>query len=223
MEQTVEYRIALDYNCEVYGDTTIELVRYVPEDDNLYEDERILLYSDSSSEYIKEFKKNFYKNCSNHDYIEELLKKDLMKFENLVDDINNIVKKFNTLKEDIDIDVFRCEVPVNIVNEVSGKISVVVDVSIDNNKSPRVDKIVGIGSTIDINCNNNHKDYILAPKVMIDNFLHELNMIPNIEFMEADVRELESIVTQDIFDIVGDMTSNVSSFRLTINVRYSNK
>ena len=107
MEQTVQYKLALDYNCEIYGDTTIELVRYVPEDDNMYEDERILLYSDSSQEYIKEFKKNFYKNCSNYDYIEELLKKDLMKFSNLVDDINNIIKKFNDLKEDMDIDVFR--------------------------------------------------------------------------------------------------------------------
>lgn len=223
MEQTVQYRIALDYNCEVYGDTAIELVRYVPEDDDLYEDERISLYSDSSSEYIKEFKKNFYKNCSNYEYIEELLKKDLMKFENLVDDINSIIKKFNTLKEDIDVDIFRCEVPVNIVNEVIGSIAVVVDVSIDDNKDPIVDKIVGIGSDINIGCNNDYKDYILAPKIMIGNFLHELNMIPNIEFMEADIRELESIVTQDIFDIVGDMTSNVSSFRLTTNVRYSNK
>lgn len=223
MEQTVQYRIGLDYNCECYGDTTIEVVRYVPEDDMMYEDDRVLLYSDSSSEYIKEFKKNFYKNCSNHDYIEELLKKDLMKFENLVDDINNVIKKFNTLKEDLDIDVFRCEVPINIINEVSGSVSVIVDVSIDSNKDPIVDKIVGIGSDINISCNNNHDKYILAPKVMADNFLSELNKLPKIEFMEADIRELESMITQDIFDIVDDMTSNVSSFRLNINVRYSNK
>lgn len=223
MEQTVQYKLALDYNCEIYGDTTIELVRYVPEDDNMYEDERILLYSDSSQEYIKEFKKNFYKNCSNYDYIEELLKKDLMKFENLVDDINNIIKKFNTLKEDLDIDVFRCEVPATIINEVDGSVEVVVDVSIDNDKRPQVDKIVGIGSDINISCSNDHKDYILSPKIMVDNFLEKLIILSNIEFMEADIEELKSMVTQDVFDIAGDMTSNVSSFRLTIHVRYSSK
>ena len=223
MEQTVQYKLALDYNCEIYGDTTIEIVRYVPEDDNMYEDERILLYSDSSQEYIKEFKKNFYKNCSNYDYIEELLKKDLMKFENLVDDINNIIKKFNDLKEDLDIDVFRCEVPATVINEVDGSVEVVVDVSIDNDKRPQVDKIVGIGSDINISCSNDHKDYILTPKIMADNFLDKLNKLPNIEFMEADIEELKSIVTQDVYDITGDMTSNVSSFRLTIHVRYSSK
>ena len=223
MEQTVQYKLALDYNCEIYGDTTIELVRYVPEDDNMYEDERILLYSDSSQEYIKEFKKNFYKNSSNYDYIEELLKKDLMKFSNLVDDINNIIKKFNTLKEDLDIDVFRCEVPATIINEVDGSVEVVVDVSIDNDKRPQVDKIVGIGSDINISCSNDHKDYILSPKIMVDNFLEKLIILSNIEFMEADIEELKSVVTQDIFDITGDMTSNVSSFRLTIHVRYSSK
>lgn len=225
MELTVQYRIALDYNCEDYGDTTIELVRYVPEDDNMYEDERILLYNDSSSEYLKEFKNSFYKNCSNYEYIEGLLKKDLMKFKDLVEDINNLVNKFNNLKHDldIDVDVFRCEVPVNIINEVSGGITVIVDVAIDNDKSPRINKIVGIGSTVDINCNNNHNEYILAPKVMMDKFLHELNMIPNIEFMEADIRDLEYTVTEDIFNIVDDLNPSVSSFRLTINVRYSNK
>ena len=221
----VIYKIAFDYNCECYGDTTIELVRYVPEDYVMYEDERILLYSDSSQEYIKEFKKNFYKNCSNYEYIEGLLRKDLRKFENLVDDMNNVIKKFNSMKEDLDIDVFRCDVPVRVLNEIEGSIIVLVDISVDANKRPQVDKISASGSNILANCVtvNDYEDCILTPRTMLDNFLYELNKLPKLRFMESDIEELKSIINQDIYDMVEDFKVNISGFNIKVRIRYANE
>ena len=56
----IKYRLAFDYNCEIFGEMNIELVRYVFDKDDFYEDERVLLYRDTSQEHIKEFKKSFY-------------------------------------------------------------------------------------------------------------------------------------------------------------------
>lgn len=219
----VSYRLAFDYNCEMFGEMNIELVRYVFDKDDFYEDERVLLYRDTSQEHIKEFKKNFYKNCSNYEYIEDLLRKDLRKFENLVDDINNTIKKFNSLKEDLDIDVFRCEAPIRVLHEIEGSIMVVVDVSVDSDKRPQVDKISAVGSNVLVTCVNDYEDCILTPRAMLDNFLYELNKVPKLRFMEADIQELKSIVNQDIYDMVEDFKSNVSGFNMKVRVRYANE
>ena len=219
----VSYRLAFDYNCEMFGEMNIELVRYVFDKDDFYEDERISLYRDTAPECLKEFKKNFYKNCSNYEYIEDLLRKDLRKFENLVDDINNTIKKFNSLKEDLDIDVFRCEAPIRVLHEIEGSIIVVVDVSVDSDKRPQVDKISAIGSSLLASCVNDYEDCVLTPRAMLDNFLYELNKVPKLRFMEADIQELKSIVNQDIYDMVEDFKSNVSGFNIKVRIRYANE
>lgn len=219
----IKYRLSFDYNCEIFGEMSVELVRYVFDKDDFYEDERILLYRDSAPECLKEFKKSFYKNCSNYEYIEDLLRKDLRKFENLVDDINNAIKKFNSLKEDLDIDVFRCEAPIRVLHEIEGSIMVVVDISVDANKRPQVDKISAVGSAVLATCVNDYEDCILTPRAMLDNFLYELNKVPKLRFMEADIQELKSIVNQDIYDMVEDFKSNVSGFNMKVRIRYANE
>ena len=219
----IKYRLSFDYNCEIFGEMSVELVRYVFDKDDFYEDERISLYRDTAPECLKEFKKSFYKNCSNYEYIEDLLRKDLRKFENLVDDINNAIKKFNSLKEDLDIDVFRCEAPIRVLHEIEGSIMVVVDVSVDANKRPQVDKISAVGSNVLATCVNDYEDCILTPRVMLDNFLYELNKLPKLRFMEADIQELKSIVNQDIYDMVEDFKSNVSGFNMKVRIRYANE
>lgn len=219
----VNYRLAFDYNCEIFGEMNIELVRYVFDKDDFYEDERILLYKDLAPEYLKEFKKSFYKNCSNYEYIEDLLRKDLRKFENLVDDMNNVIKKFNSLKEDLDIDVFRCDAPIRVLHEIEGSIIVVVDISVDADKRPQVDKISAVGSSLLASCVNDYEDCILTPRAMLDNFLYELNKVPKLRFMEADIQELKSIVNQDIYDMVEDFKSNISGFNIKVRVRYANE
>lgn len=219
----VNYRLAFDYNCEIFGEMNIELVRYVFDKDDFYEDEHVLLYRDTSQEHIKEFKKNFYKNCSNYEYIEDLLRKDLRKFENLVDDINNAIKKFNSLKEDLDIDVFRCEAPIRVLHEIEGSIVVVVDISVDADKRPQVDKIYAVGSNVLATCVNDYEDCILTPRAMLDNFIQELNKLHKLRFMEADIQELKSIVNQDIYDMVEDFKSNISGFNIKVRVRYANE
>jgi hypothetical protein len=219
----IKYRLSFDYNCEIFGEMSVELVRYVFDKDDFYEDERILLYKDLAPEYLKEFKKSFYKNCSNYEHIEDLLRKDLRKFENLVDDMNNVIKKFNSMKEDLDIDVFRCDAPIRVLHEIEGSIMVVADVSVDSDKRPQVDKISAIGSSLLASCVNDYEDCVLTPRAMLDNFLYELNKVPKLRFMEADIQELKSIVNQDIYDMVEDFKSNISGFNIKVRVRYANE
>ena len=221
----IKYRLSFDYNCEIFGEMSVELVRYVFDKDDFYEDERILLYKDLAQEYLKEFKKSFYKNCSNYEYIEGLLRKDLMKFENLVDDMNNVIKKFNSMKEDLDIDVFRCNTPVRVLHEIEGSMIALVDISVDANKRPQVDKISAVGSNILANCVtiNDYEDCILTPRTMLDNFLYELNKVPKLRLMESDIQELKSIVNQDIYDMVEDLKPNISGFNIKVRIRYADK
>lgn len=219
----INYKLSFDYNCEIYGEMTIELVKYVFDKDDFYENERILLYRDTTPESLKEFKKNFYKNTSNYEYIEDLIKKDFIKFDNLVGDINNVIKKINSMKEELDIDVFRCEAPVNVLHEIEGSIIALVDISVDANKRPQIDKISAVGSSILVNCVNDYEDCILTPRTMVDNFIYELNKLPKLRFMESDIQELKSIINQDIYDMVEDFKSNISGFNIKVRIRYADK
>ena len=63
-------------------------------------------------------------------------------------------------EEDLDIDVFRCEAPIRVLHEIEGSIMAIVDVSVDSDKRPQVDKVSAIGSAVLASCVNDYEDCV---------------------------------------------------------------